>query len=404
MELQDTHYMSLNVDSFRLSAKVFNHLKSYGKKGLIQIMGSENNPTFQIMTSVEDSGVLFFKVLHPFEVFSVMDGPSDNISISFLNQSFGNVYNHGKEFFRDCVHGASICVKKRPSHENPEFVKTKIVLHDDVSTLSHCTALTSWNIPANEIKQTRTVSKVVLSSKTCTMIQKWLKSFDCSNLQSVRISLNDILSVVVLTVNDDSKTIDFKIMNGNPETDLLFAEKQGDHGMVTDDAVCEVSLKTLVAALGICKIPAYCLPCLNFKEGGMLQIVGLPLKNTKPISCEVSVLLANSNPTVEFNHEPQCEKSVESCLEEETEEVTATCKGDLASIPKTPNPTLPSHLASSTFYLKDLSCSDSEPEPQETPVSIKLKPVTKKPEKRKRESAKKEPKSKVPKLTFNPLI
>ncbi|BBB06512.1 DNA polymerase processivity subunit [Rhinolophus gammaherpesvirus 1] len=432
MELQDTHYACLNVISLKQNFRIFKHLKSTISKGLMQITGSENDPTLQVMATVEDAGVLFFKIKNAFEIFTVVHGRTEDISLSFLNLSHGNVFNHACSLFGDSVSRASMTFQMRRGGSQPEFVRTDISLTmDDISCLSHCTALTSWTIPVNSLKYPSIMSSVVISTKTCNMLQKWLRSLRIKTTsQSVRISLSEILSVMVFSVGSESKTVEFRALPGNPDTDMMYAEKHGDHGMVTDDAVFETSLVTLLSALNVCRVPSICLPCFNFRGVDSVEVTGLQLKGSNPMPCELSVILSKTNPKVDISSGVECEDSDDPFAEIYVKEKPVSTPApvvkppesvrsplvpplspsvDVDSKPKTPSPEVSQTAHTSRFYLKDLSCSESEEEtdsqkPVVPPISIKL-PTAKKIEKRRKEiSGKKGSKAKVPKLTFNPLI
>nr|BEG23054.1 DNA polymerase processivity subunit [Macronycteris gammaherpesvirus 1] len=403
--LQETHYMSLNVDSFKNSMRVHAHLKSHLRRGLVQISGSEHNPSFQIMATVGEYGILIFKIINPFEIFSELHGPWDGSTLSFPNQVC-NGYIHSKDFFSDNLRDVSLCFMKRKDLENPEFVKTKVSYTDDVTKMSHFSALTSWPVPTDSLKLLPIDSKVVLSIKTCGILQKWLKEQKDKNVpQSVKISLNEMLSVMVFSMGNESKTVEFKPVSGNPETGLLFAEKQGDCGLVTNDSVVEISLDSLLHALHICRIPAICLPCFNFRGNDVLEVIGLPFKTTKPTCSELSVLLLKANPQVDFNQRSEGVELEETFNEEQkaVENLLSSQTDFDQRRPKTPSPTVfPPGETKSRFYLNELSDSEEES------IPVKVKPVKKLeiPEKRKREPSKKAPKPKAAKLTlsFNPLI
>lgn len=421
--------MVLNVENFKASAKIHNHVKNYLKKGLVQVLGPESEPVFQIMSTACDGGVLVFKVLNPFESVNVAYSRIEDMSLSFKNQPHGNVYLYSKDLFGEAVKAASLTFQQRPGCGRPEFVRADVTMDDDVTTSSHCTALTSWALPNQNLGAGTVMSKVVLSIKTCTMLQKWLRDQKAKDPQSVRLCLNEILSVLVVSVGEASKTVHLKPVEGNPATSLLFAEKQGDCCIITDDETHDVSLESLLAALSICRIPALCLPCFNFHSNGVLEVVGLQFKNNKPASSELSVFLLKANPAVAFNEPPVCDGSTnEGQVASESISHLSEVSEDLTqAVVEEPSPGTfkePVEQGRSTFYL-DLSCSssDSEEEPPSkkkkpsakakcspapapaSPAAPAPAPAPKRSEKRKREGgAKKAAKAKNIKLTFNPII
>ncbi|UTM04917.1 DNA polymerase processivity subunit [Equid gammaherpesvirus 2] len=411
-EMEETHCMALNVENFKACAKIHNHVKNYLKKGLVQIVGFETEPVFQIMATACDGGILVFKVLNPFESFNVSYSRMETLSLSFKNQPHGNTYLYSKDLFGEAVKGASLTFLQRPGLCRPDFVRSDVLMDDDVTTSSHCTSLTSWSPPANDIRAGTVMSKVVLSIKTCTMLQKWLKDQKSKGEpRCVRLCLNEILSVLVLSVGEASKTVHLKPVEGNPATSLLFADKQGDVCIISDDEAHDVSLDSLLAALGVCRIPALCLPCFNFHSNGVLEVVGLQFKSSKPASGELSVFLLRANPQVDFNGVPEGDVQTQ-----EVSSVASTCRhlSESCSLDPPRTPELPGSpdtfkeipgRSGSVHLERDLSCSDSEEEtPRQKPAKAKPAAAPKRSEKRKREGGKKGPKAKSLKLTFNPLI
>ncbi|AMA67416.1 DNA polymerase processivity subunit [Vespertilionid gammaherpesvirus 1] len=419
-----THYMKFDVDTLKNNNKIHNRLRGYLKNGVVQILGSEDEPVFKIMANVGQGGILLFQVLKPFNTFCVKDGPKYNISISFQNQSFGNTYMHSKELFSDSLKTACMSFQKRNESECPEFVRTELAFQDDVTRTSHWTSLTSWPVPVTDLKQTESLAKVLFSIKTCTMLQKWLKEQKVKERQTVKISLNQTLAVILFSVGSSTKTVEFKTVSGNPETSLLFAEKQGDFGVLSKDIVYYVSLETLILALGICRVPAYCLPCLNFHNNDVLEVVGLPFKSSKTICSSLSVLLLKADPPENFDQigadsvYVDCSEAetflstrkssipLETISDSDSELETETATQTLKQAEVKPH-TLTVKLPTSKFYSQHrLSSSDLEDFDSSLPASKSdhtAEKVFKKSEKRKADNHKK-PKAKHPKLTFNPLI
>ncbi|AJG42986.1 DNA polymerase processivity subunit [Harp seal herpesvirus] len=391
METITTHVAHFNVESLKKAAKIYNHIKIPAKKGLLQITGSEDQQELQVLANVGSGGVLVFKVFNPFDSFSVLDGPKEDFSISFQNQPYGNSYIHGKELFSVLVYQACMTFYRRQENTQPEFVKSKFVLTDENTKFYHHTALTSWPVPMQSLKMAKTFSKVSLSIKTATMLHKWLREKKGKGQQPVKIAVNQTLSVVVFSVNESSKTIDFQPVEEAQKASLSVAEKQGDFGFILKDSVYYVNLDSLIQSLSLCKLTATCSPCFYFHPEDVVEVVGLPLKGARDYNCTLSVLLIKASDSSFRPATPSPSiKDTDSCPEDSEEETD-----DAVS-----------------FIEKSLS-STSPPTFESTPQSFQAHKVSKKPSsKTQGESHKRKPdskpgsalKPKQPKLTFNPLI
>ncbi|ALE14774.1 ORF59 [Felid gammaherpesvirus 1] len=315
-----THYARFNIDNIKKAMKVYSHIKIPAKKGLLQIVGSKTHQEFQILANVGTGGVLVYKVFNPFDKFTIYEDGEENVSISFQNQPLGNNYIHGKELFSPIVNQASMTFYKRPGKNEPEFVKSEFTLNDNDTRLCHYTSITSWPIPIHTFKMKAIHSRLALSIKTATMLQKWLREKKGSSDQVVKITVNQSLLVAVFTIGENSKTIDFQPVTCEPENALKVAEKQGDYGLILTNLEFYANLDSLIQSLGLCKLAATYTPCICFHPENVVEVIGLPLKGVKDFNSSVSVLLIKARIKAPQRESPSTLRTKYSSLEDSEEE------------------------------------------------------------------------------------
>ncbi|CAA45682.1 unnamed protein product [Saimiriine gammaherpesvirus 2] len=265
--------------------KIYNHIKAKVKDGIIQIEGLTSSPSLRIWSSIGE-GILSFKINNVVsEVFNCHMMP-ENVSVSFRNISpGGNTFLYTRELFGCNVKTATLMFSNR-SGKPFEFIKAKLEYCDKVSTTRHTSTIPAGILPFVEnVNSTSVLSRVVLSPKTAAMLQKWLREHKAH--KTVSVMVNSTLAVLILTVEDSTKTVDLHIVDDMS----LCNNPSKDWGVVQNDVQTKVNITALSAALGLCKIPGVFVPCIKFYESEVLEVCGTPVKLGSWVDTSLQVTL-----------------------------------------------------------------------------------------------------------------
>ncbi|ABB22278.1 DNA polymerase processivity factor-like protein [Ovine gammaherpesvirus 2] len=285
------------------AAKMYEHVKAHLKLAMIQISDLHTAPVLSIISNVGRAGILNFQLTNAVISSDILTEVTE--PLAFRNHSFGNTYLHSREFFGSNIEDIVVRFYKRDSAEvpAPEFVETRIAYNNGVTETRHTSTVERHISPVEKHLQKSFVeAKVILSIKTCTMLQKWLRQ--CKSASSyARLHVNETLGVWVITVGDECKTIEFKSHSIEPADAFLSLDKPGNFGAVLVDCTAVVSLECLIHAISICKVPSVCVPAFKFYSGGIVEVASAHLKQSKNPAAVVSAVLLNAEDLAEKDPE-----------------------------------------------------------------------------------------------------
>ncbi|AAC58106.1 processivity factor [Alcelaphine gammaherpesvirus 1] len=315
--------------SFRLSpalltssTKIYDHVKSHLKSAMIQFSDLNTTPVMSIISNMGSAGIVTFQLtgaVSDTETLAEITEP-----LAFRNHSFGGTYLHSREFFGKEIEDILVRFYKRASTASklPEFVETKITYNNSITETRHTSTVDSHVSPVEKYLQKCFVkAKLILSIKTCTMLQKWLRQ-NKNKSPVARLHINETLTVLVVTVGDECTTIEFKSFVLEPADAFLTLDKPGNFGAVLVDCTAVVNLECLIQAIGICKVPSVCVPAFKFYSGGIVEVSSAHLKQSKSPSATVSTVLLDASeslkqpaeqeqPTTSQPSDPQSSNSVD---------------------------------------------------------------------------------------------
>ncbi|AIB03214.1 processivity factor [Bovine gammaherpesvirus 6] len=301
--METSAVFTFKPEAFKGAFKLHDHIKAHLKKAIVQITDLNSSPLLSFICKVGDAGIINFQLLEAVEAVNIQCDPSE--PLSFRNQSFGSTYVHSRELFGTDIEEMTVTFYKRESfpEKRPEFVETKICYQNNVTETRHTSTTEAHVLPVEKQLQKSVVNaKIIFSIKTCTMLQKWLRQ-QKSESKTVRVHVNETLSVLVMTVGNQSKTIEFKNYAVEPSDAFQTLDRPGNVGAVLSDCSCVISLESLIQAIGICKVPGVCVPAFKFYSGNILEVAGAHLKQNKNSSSSVSVVLLNA-PDLTDKEEP----------------------------------------------------------------------------------------------------
>lgn len=332
-KMEVCHVSEIDTQILMDCMKIYEHVKSYLKKGMIQITGTDSDPILNFLSSVADSGILRLKISNAFTQFynsPVFADPNYKLSLAFRNTSYGNTFNHSRELFGTNIKHATMMFYRRKKEEKTEYVQTLIKYIDGVTKTFHKSAIESWVVPFDYKLETSSVdSKILLSNKTSTLLQKWLRK-EKNKSRVVKVTTNKILNVVIFSVGCKSHTIDFQPVIGSPLHVLQKVEKQGDYGSVSCESSFYVSLESLTLAIGICKIPGAVSPGLKFYSGDILEVLGVAVKSYCNPNVSLSVVLLKAEPSADINQSLEVHET-QIVPEAALNSITPHCSPDILS-------------------------------------------------------------------------
>lgn len=398
--MESTTSCQLDVNEFKSSVKMYEHVKSHMKKGMIQLACGQDGATFlDFICGIGNAGILTMKMNSAFNSISV--SPDDMpLSLSFRNQSFGHTFLHTRELFGGNIEKASIKFYKRNSSPKSEFVETTIEYDNHITTTNHKSVVEPFVPPVNkQVLKNAMTGKILLTNKTLTLLQKWLRSLKTKKNQSVKISINATMSVIVFTVGAECKTIGYKPTDAAIDTAFNVIgkiDKASDAGVVYEDITTFVSLESLLTALSACKIPGVCVPVIACFNNELIEVIGAPFSENGYLSSTVSAILLKID---------ECGDLEESEDEEAANETEghSQISSPTASVSCTPPP----HNNEVKDYQHKEPCVSRE-EPKPCQLSIPSVKQRHREEKHKRKSSDKgdhrHKHQKKQKLSFNPMI
>lgn len=322
--METTNIFTLNPAAISNASKIYDHIKAHAKKGMIQITDFDNTFTFSLISGAGDAGIINFCIRD-----AIKEVPTQSTklhdTISFRNQSFGNTFMHSREFFGKDIDEMRLRFYRRysSSYNGPEFVESLIKYTNNVTCTQHTSVLEPIVPPVDEqLRKSEVVAKLILSIKTCTLLLKWLRQFKGSS-KRVKVHINENLSVLVLTIGEHSKTVEFKGFGIQPTQAFLEVDKAGDFAAVLSDCTCWCSLESLIHAICICKVPGNCVPAFKFYSSNIIEVIGAPVKQNKNTNATISVVLLNVTSTTEEHiSEPISELRNEEEIEEAVSNIT----------------------------------------------------------------------------------
>lgn len=290
--LGDSDLIEVRSERLRDFSKIYDHLKTHLKKAVIRfdLEGPENALCF--MVGFGRSGLLKFVIPDCLRPLRVVNKDAGYV---IRNVSFGNTFMHSQELFGCNVSNIAF----RFYHgQDPEqrFVSSEVDYVDGVTSTRHKSVLDDLScLVSPPTKGLGILSKILLSNKTATALQKWARGVKSKEAgQNVVITINQTLSVVVFSVEGAcSKTIDFTAVEGEPEASLTQVEKQVDVGCLKSDSTFTANLEAVIAALGCCKIPGVAGVALKTYDCQILEVEAVPTKPHVDKAGSVHVLLVD---------------------------------------------------------------------------------------------------------------
>ncbi|AIA62096.1 orf59 [Alcelaphine gammaherpesvirus 2] len=303
------------------STKIYDHVKSHLKSAMIQFSDLNTTPVMSIISNIGSAGIVTFQLTGA--VLSTGAPLEVAEPLAFRNHSFGGTYLHSREFFGKDIEEILVRFYKRTSTASkaPEFVETRISYSNRITETRHTSTVDSHVSPVEKYLQKCFVeAKLILSIKTCTMLQKWLRQ-NKGQSSVARLHINETLTVLVVTVGEECTTIEFKSFVLEPADAFLTLDKPGNFGAVLVDCTAVVNLECLIQAIGICKVPSVCVPAFKFYSGGIVEVSSAHLKQSKTPSATVSTVLLDTSPSEapEEPIEPQPGPSQSSYSQHSTE-------------------------------------------------------------------------------------
>nr|QRE02539.1 DNA polymerase processivity subunit [Otarine gammaherpesvirus 4] len=305
--MEFTHVGELNPCVFASSLKVYEHLKQHLRRGMVQVARSiDGNYGITFVSGLGDAGLLSLKLPHAFKTFNATQ-EDRTTALSFRNQSYGNTYVHSRELFGNNIKSIQLKFYRRQTEPCPEFIETIIAYGNHVTTTQHKSLLEPFVPPVDgQLDNSAVHAKVMLSIKTTAMLIQWLRRIKDKSSQAVRVTVNNTLPVVVLAIGNESKTLEFKPVDGEPHAAFNEVDKAYDAGVVVQDCTAVVSIESLLLALSACKIPGVCVPALKWYISDVLEVCGIQLKSNKLRDSAVSAVLLTVNSNSE-NEAPACD-------------------------------------------------------------------------------------------------
>nr|AIA82804.1 DNA replication protein [Bovine gammaherpesvirus 4]QJC19178.1 DNA replication protein [Bovine gammaherpesvirus 4]WEM32520.1 DNA replication protein [Bovine gammaherpesvirus 4] len=308
MSLDICYSANVKVPALTQNNKLYDHIKNNLKNGLIQLEGPSSGPILSFLVNVGETGILVMKIKDALEPMHEMDSPQEedlnktnNVSFSFRNTSLGNTFVHSRELFGANVRDIYIVFYKRETSNVVQFVRTTITYCDNETNTTHKSVVEAQAMPfIGKMETSEICSRVTLCPKTANALQKFLKQHKTKEKRTVRVSINETLGVIIFTIGEDSKTIDFK-MSDQQDLENIQTAKVEDVGHVNGDSVSYVSLESLTAALGCCKIPGCLTPCFRLYSSDILEVIGARLKGCTLGDASISVILLKAEATEENN-------------------------------------------------------------------------------------------------------
>ncbi|AAB66449.1 DNA replication protein [Murine herpesvirus strain 4556] len=284
---------TFQLDTERLcqAAKLYQHTKSdFGLNGMIQLSGSCNNMSLSVLGSIGGCAILRLELLEAARLHSSKDSSKSAI-YSFRNaSSLGREFTHGGELFGPKMESASLSFY---GHHGVKYVEAQFV-HDSSSKTVHTAAMQPITIPPSCAFDDREANGIVtLSTKTAAALVKWLKQHTKTCQSPVKVSISEILGVMVLSVGDASMTVDVTPVNVSSGKKTRGGNKASDSGTISADATVHVNGHCLIRSLIVCKVPGCTTPRVKFHACGILEVDGAPVKQGELTQVKLSVALLN---------------------------------------------------------------------------------------------------------------
>ncbi|ACY41129.1 DNA polymerase processivity subunit [Wood mouse herpesvirus] len=281
----------LDTDRLWQAAKLYQHTKSdFGVNGMIQLSGSCNNMSLSILGSIGGCAILRLELLEAARLHSSKESSKSAI-YSFRNSSsLGREFTHGGELFGPKMESASLSFY---GHHGVRYVEAQFV-HDSSSKTVHTAAMQPITIPPSCAFDDREARGIVtMSTKTAAALVKWLKQHTKTCQSPVKVSISEILSVMVVSVGDASMTVDVAPVNVSSGKKTRGGNRASDSGSISADATVHVNGHCLIRSLVVCKVPGCTTPRVKFHACGILEVDGAPVKQGELTQVKLSVALLN---------------------------------------------------------------------------------------------------------------
>ncbi|ADW24400.1 DNA replication protein [Cricetid gammaherpesvirus 2] len=284
----------INTATLAAVAKVYNHVKgSACNDGAIQVSGCADNLNLTYVGAVGPGGVLRLDILdavrqqYPCE----LETPQPCL-FSFLNRTcLGRDFSHAGQMFGPQLKSMTLSFYTR---EETQYVESKFV-YDETSKTVHTSAISNLHLPAiRQLGSGQLVGTIFLTTKTTMAMIKWLKESVATIQENIKICLNEVLNIMVISTQKGSKTFEYAPRNlvgeSVPPKKGKGGTKMCDYGEVMEDLETWVNGHSFIRALHICKIPGMCLPALKFHSSGILDVAGENISPASKFSLLVSVV------------------------------------------------------------------------------------------------------------------
>lgn len=303
---------SFNVKQLKEYAKVHDHVKASIKKGLVQLFMDEN-PILAVVGSVGEKAILQVKIS---DVINKLETPCNQVgTYVFRNTSYSGNFVVSNELFNSTLNKAEIVVYKRSSHDVPEFVQSCFEYTDMSTQINHRSLLENV-LPFDALcRPPQFQLEVVFCNKAVTGLQKWLREAKkaAPGKETLRVAINSILGVLVLSLGDQSKTLTYTPTSEDLATIIKKGTNQQNWGTGDVESTYYVGVNSFLQAIGACKIPGIFTPSLAVVDSQTLRINAFLIKKGVDKYAELSVMLLSANPEEQEEQEQQDKKQEESC-------------------------------------------------------------------------------------------
>lgn len=298
--------VELNMEVLKQYYKVYDHLKTHMKRAVMQFKLNDTENMLTFLIGFGKNAVLKLKIYN-----ALTSRSEESLDLDYVvrNTSYGNSFMHSREFFGEGVKSVAFSFYNE-ADSTQKFVKSEIEYDDGLTATQHKSVIYDWSLNIGELQSLYNVhNKILLSNKTVTAVQKWIKNIkgivktNEPEKQNILITINKTLSVMVLSIEGrGSMTIDFQSLNGDPADAFLVVEKQVDLGCLSCDSTASVNLESFSTALGSCKIAGMMGVALNVYACQVLEVEAVPVKQHEDKFGALSMFLLDGG-------EPVCEQT-----------------------------------------------------------------------------------------------